>query len=746
MTSQGAARNLTNTPGVDEDHPAWSPDGQLIAYETDVEAEQQIAVRPVAGGAPRLLTQFHGGYFYTPVWSAAADALAVADANHSLWLLRPQGGTALLIARDPYAEIRDAAFSPNGRWLAYSVQRATGLRALHLRNMASGHDTDISSPMESDRNPAFTSDDRLVFISQRNEQPFVSDRDDETLISTLNSDGLYAVTLDGARSEDLAAVMTHAVALPVTPAVITSLVARGVQLYYQTRPPQLIDGDLAGADSALHALDLATMQDRVVVAGLSSSSLSADGTTVAYRRSGSWWLAPTRPPEAGAASAATKVTLTKLLATVDPRLEWADMFRNAWRLDRDVFFSAAMNGDDWPQVYSAYSRLLPRLGSEDDFLWLLGQMQGELASSHTFMGSGPAQGSADLPVHLGADYTLDPGTGRYRFTHIFRGDATREEFRAPLGALDVQEGEYILAINGHELEAPQSPEQLLAGTLGPIVVAVAATPKAARRELSVEPVNDETALRQLDWVTHNRVRVEQASGGRIGYIYLQDFDAAGSRDFIRQFYPQRDKQGLIIDVRWNLGGFTSQAVLDVLRRRVAGVFVNREGAVSPLPAVTAPGAMVTLMNYASSSDGDQFPFFFRQFGLGPLVGERTWGGVQGINQPWRLADGDFILIPKDALASTDGHWVIENAGVTPDIPVSAAPEETSGGADAQLDRALQTVLRLLSQHPSQESPAPPPLPAYPVEGAVPPANFSDGSEVGKPRRQRARHQSDSVRF
>ena len=272
----GAARNLTNTPGVDEDHPAWSPDGQSLAYATDVDGEQQVAVRSISGGAARTITRFKTGYVYTPVWSPDGTALAVADANHGLWLVSLTGGAPQLIATNPYAEIRDAAFSPDGQWLAYSTQRPTGLRAIHLRALPSGKDTVVSSPMESDRNPVFTQDGRLVFISQRNEQPFVSDRDDESLISTLNSDGLYAATLraearDGATglaaSIDIDGLMARAVALPVTPAVITSLAARGSQLFYLAKPPQLIDGDLAGSRSALYALDLTTLKNRVIAEG-----------------------------------------------------------------------------------------------------------------------------------------------------------------------------------------------------------------------------------------------------------------------------------------------------------------------------------------------------------------------------------------------------------------------------------------------------------------------------------------------
>jgi tricorn protease len=743
-----AGKNLTRTPAVDEDHPAWSPDGRTIAYETDVSGEQQIAVRPTAGGAERLLTRFTTGYFYTPVWSPLGDSVAVADVHHSLWWIHLDGRTPKLIASDPYAEIRDAAFSPDGKWLAYSTQRASQVRAIHMYELASGKDTIVSSPMESDRSPVFTPDGRLlIFVSQRNEQPFVSDRDDESLIATLNSDGLYAATLNrhtpsplvsptprGAPDKketmhiDVDGLMSRAVALPVTPAVISTLDARGSQLFYQTEPPQLIDGDLAGGKSALHAFDLATLQDRVVVDGLDNASLSADGAKVAFRCDGAWQIAPTQStgPNDGEA-----LDLTDLSTTVDPRREWAEMFENAWRLDRDAFFNEKMNGSPWQAVHDAYAKLLPQLGSQDDFLYVLGQMQGEIASSHTFMRQG-VDSDPRKPVHtalLGADYVLEPKSGRYRFAHIYPGDQTRSDLRGPLGqpGLNVKTGDYLLSINGHDLQAPADPNSLLNGVTGQVSLTIAPSLSAPRREVNVASVASETKLRRLAWIEKNRLEVDQQSAGRLGYVFMYDFSDEGSKEFVRQFYPQRNKAGLVIDVRWNYGGFTSQAVLDVLRRELAGVFINRERAMTPLPAATAPRVMVTLINDGSSSDGDQFPYFFRKFGLGKLIGERSWGGVQGINGPWGLMDGSSIRIPKDALASLDGHWVIENEGVTPDIAVAAPPEEALTGKDAQLMAAITTALEQLDRSPTKAIQAPNLLPAYPPAGNVPGASFKPGN-------------------
>ena len=240
----------------------------------------------------------------------------------------------------------------------------------------------------------------------------------------------------------------------------------------------------------------------------------------------------------------------------------------------------------------------------------------------------------------------------------------------------------------------------------------------------MHPLTDDARLRRHDWIDHNRAEVERLSGGRLGYVFVTDFGAEGSADFVRQFYPQREKDGLIFDVRWNGGGFTSQSVLDVLRRELVGVFVNREDALSSLPTVVAPRTLVVIANYGSASDGDQFPYFFKKLHLGKVVGERTWGGVQGINDDWTLIDGTPFTIPKDALASIDGHWVIENAGVVPDIFVSSAPNDALMGKDLQLEAAVTTAMDELRTRPPQRLRVPRPLPAYPPDGDVPGANFT----------------------
>jgi tricorn protease len=736
--AHGDVRDLTATSAVDEDHPAASPDGRWIAYVTEDEHAQQLAVRSVDGGAERMLTHFATGVLYTPVFSPDGRWLALSDAEHELWLQPFAGDAARLIVRDPVAEIRDAAFSPDGRWLAFSTTRPTGLRALHLYDLKLGRDIPISSPLESDRLPGFSPDSNtLYFVSQRHELPFTSDRGDDASVSTLKSDGVYATSLrvesaadqEAALQLELPGLMSRAVALPVTPARIVSLDARGSSVIYETRPPSLIGGELPGEASALHVLDVPSGHDRMLLANLDGHVVSADGLHILYQRDGMWSVA--HLDESGAD---TPIHVGGLELKVDPRAEWREMFEHAWRLDRDLFFSKIMNGTDWAHVHAAYIALLPRLGSRDDALYLLTQLQGELATSHAFI-VGQDADDRTAPVRtarLGADLERDPESGRYRFSHVYQGDPTRERFRSPLNnpktdgsGVKIERGQYLLAINGRDLRAPVDPDSLLAGLTEELTLTLAPSPDGPLREVQVRPLMSELNVRQYDWVESNRRRVSDLSDGRIGYVFMSDFEADGSEDLIRQLQGQLDKDGLVLDVRWNQGGFTSQAVLNLLRRRRAGGFINREGAIEPLPLFTAPPTMAAIANAQSASDGDQFPYFFRAFGLGPVVGQRTWGGVQGLKGLWPLMDGTGITIPKDSLATSDGRWLIENEGVTPDIEVDPEPDEAVTGRDRLLETAVADVLQRLDANPPSPPRVPAPLPAYPPAGSVPGANFSE---------------------
>ena len=697
VTPDGTARNLTHTSGVLEDHPVVSPDGRLLAFVTDAGGEQQLAVMPVAGGNPvRVLTRFRNGVLYAPRWAPDGSRLLVADAGKHLWLVDAAGGRTVQITVDPFAEIHDAVFSADGAWIAYSATRPNQLRAIHLRSLTTNIDTVVSPINESDHDPVFSGDgSRLYFVSQRREQPFVSDRDREGTVATIKSDMLFEVALRRSMATaDLAGATAHARAVAIDlKSGIAALERRGTSLFYRATAASGIGGDLPGETSGLRVFDTTTHADRLIAADVGGYVLSPDASTALVRRGDGWHLVAT----AAGATLDAPLPTKGLRIAVDPPAEFRAMIEQAWRLDRDLFWNPTMNGVDWQAVHDRYARLVPAIGSHEDFIYVLGEMQGELSTSHMFLGGGD---SGDPRPHvspglLGADFAVDAASGHYRLAHIYRGDPSRARFRAPLGdpALDVRDGDYLLAIDGQPLVAPDEPYRLLLGKQGRLRLTVARAPDQPGRIIAVDTTDDETEIRKLDWIAWNAALVDRLSGGKTGYVYLSDFDALGSEDFLRQFYPQADKAGLVIDIRDNRGGFTSQWVLDVLRRPLAGRFRNREGAVTTLPGAVAPRALAVVTNLFSMSDGDQFPFFFRQWKMGTVVGQRTWGGVSGIKGPWRLTDGTFITIPKDSLFAADGSAIIENRGANPDVVVDDVPADQAAGRDRQLEAAVAATLK-----------------------------------------------------
>jgi tricorn protease len=487
----------------------------------------------------------------------------------------------------------------------------------------------------------------------------------------------------------------------------------------------MISGPLPGEKPALHVYDLKQRKDATVVEGLSSYALSANGKKVLYKLEKDYIIANATAPGAagkdksgGDADGTKKLDLSHMRVLVMPTEEWAEMFNSAWRLERDFFYSPKMNGVDWPGVRAAYGRLLPLVGSRDDLNYLIGEVLGELSNSHTYVGGGD-----DMPeerreptAYLGADFALDAASERYRFATIYPGDNTRDTYRSPLTqpGVDVKEGDYLLAIDGVQLRAPVDPYSLLVGKQDMTVrLTVADTPTGKSRDVVVQPVKNELALREQAWIDHNREAVDKASGGRIAYIYLSDMSERGMDQFIRQFYAQIDKQGLIVDVRWNGGGFIDQMLLERLRRVLIGMDVNREEADVPIPGQLIRGPKICLINHYSASDGDIFPFYFRKYGLGALLGTRTWGGVRGIRGDWGLLDGGYVTIPEDALYGLNSQWVIENHGVDPDITVDDSPADWMAGHDVQLEAAVEHVLAALKEKPEPLPPPPPALPPYP---------------------------------
>jgi len=761
----GNTRDLTRSSNAREMEPAWSPDGAWVAYTTDRTGQPQIAIRPADGsGGETILTSRDAGSLYGPVWSPDSSRLAFSDSDHVLWILTVKDRALVKVDQDAREEIHDVSWSPDGLWLAYSKAGAedmgsdddasTYMGGIYLYSLKSGASTAVSDPMSNDYDPVFSPDgDALYFVSNRHPNPVWSQS--EFNVATLKMAGIYVATLrrdepspfaprsdEGAPEAgktkqpgswkpgasapiriDLEGLTDRVVPLPVPSGNIRELAAAAGRVYYRTEPISTLTEPLAGEQPELHVFDMKDRKDHVLAEPVDAFVLSADGASVLYRHDKAYTIATALPEKDAAkrASEAHTLDLSGMRVLIDPVQEWNEMFHEAWRLERDFFFSPKMNGVDWDGVRARYERLLPAMACREDLNYLIGEALGELHNSHTYVGGGDRLGTPSVPTGLlGVDFALDESSGRYHFSRIYGGDNSRNGLVSPLTqpGIGVRQGDVLLAVDGRELKAPTNPYSLFVNTLDRTVTLTVADDATGtnRREVTVKPIADELNLRLKAWIDHNREVVSAASGGKIGYLYLSDMEDVGMEQFISQFYPQTQKQGLIVDVRWNGGGEIDQIVLERLRRVLIGMSTNRERQRFTIPEQVMPGPMVCLANHYSASDGDIFPYYFKHYGLGPVIGTRTWGGVRGIRGYWPLLDGGYITIPEDALYGLDSQWIIENYGVEPDIEVDNLPGDVMAGKDAQLEKGIEVILEKLRQHPVALPPPPPLLPAYPPQG------------------------------
>jgi tricorn protease len=520
---------------------------------------------------------------------------------------------------------------------------------------------------------------------------------------------------------DLDGIESRIVALASPPAVIRGIDASKDAIYYSTSPIQGLSGPIPGETPAIHAYDLKDRKDKILLEGTDRFALSFDGSKLLYRADGGgptrFGIIDAKPPDAPHKLGDGAINLGGMRAEVDPPQEWKEIFNEVWRQERDYFFEASMNGVDWQKMHDKYAQLLPYVADRYSLTYIMGDMIGELSNSHTYVGGGEMPELHTVNVGLlGADYEVD-ASGWYRFKQIFAGENWDAQTRSPLTepGVNVKEGEYLVAINGRPLRAPQTPDELLVNTANDVVtLSVNSKPSAdGARKVVVKPIGDEFSLRELNMIETNRKKVDAASGGKIGYVYLPNMGDDGLNQFVKQYFPQIRKEGIIFDVRYNGGGFVDQLIFERLRRIVAAMGTSRNFGSAPLPGNTFYGYMACITNHYAASDGDFFSYFFKQYKLGPLIGERTWGGVRGIRGQMPLMDGGYITRPEFSIYGLDSKWLIENRGVQPDVVVDNPPDLVFKGKDPQLDKAVEMIMENIKAKPMKLPARPADLPTYP---------------------------------
>jgi tricorn protease len=749
--AKGPVRNLTATADVRERMPAWSPDGLTLAYLSDESGEYEIYLRPADGsGQPRRLTEGLGGWIYSLRWSPDGKHLLVGNAALSLLLVDTDRGRIKTIDQGITGPVTDGTWSASSDWIAYTRPESNGFRSLRLYELKSGKVHPVTDDFTSEGNPCFDSEGQyLFFTSARHLNPTLGGFDLHPLWA--NRDGIYLVTLradlphpfppeadtvkvgggdddddadkgndeDKAKDRgkdrkrgkdagseplriDLDGLADRMVALDVTPSNYFGLRFADGKLFYLDRP--FTPGGGRGNQSATTSLkfyDLKEREEKTVLAKLSSYVMSADGKKLLYRDGSTLGIVAAKADQ----QPAEKPLRTKdMKALVDPRAEYRQMLREAWRLQRDFFYDPNLHGVDWNLMWERYSELLPYVSHGADFTYLVGELIAELNAGHAYARPG------DRPRHprigtglLGCDFALDERSGRYRFERVLTERDWNSDTDTPLfgPGRTVAPGEYLLAVNGTELRAPQNPYSLFIDQVGEqITLRVGPRPDGKdSREITVVTIRSEAPLRYNAWVEHNRRRVDELSGGKIGYLHLPNTAVGGQQGFARGYYPQLRKDALIIDERYNGGGFIPDFFMNILRQRLVNLWRPRYGQDWRTPGTAFLGHLAMLSNAYAGSGGDALPYYFKFYELGPVIGTRTWGGLVGISRTIPLLDGGNVTFPEFGIYSLDGEWVVENYGVDPDIHVDNLPHEVIAGRDPQLEKAVEVLLERIAREP-----------------------------------------------
>jgi len=743
--AKGDARDLTNTPGVHERHPVWSPDGESIAYFSDQGGEYALHVRSAdAKGKVRTYKLAGAGFYESPAWSPDSGKIAYVDNSWTLWWLDLESGAVRKVATEPIqgpAELRSlrAAWSPDSKWIAYALGNLSAYRTIYVYSLAKDESRAVTDGMSDATEPAFDASGKyLYFLSSTDAGPSnhwfnLSGRElraTRALYLALLRKGMpspFAKESDeekaGEKKEDekpgpvkidFDGLGRRLLPFPVPAADNRRLAAGGPgQVLYLSQPPPQ-PGQQGGA--ALMRYDLGQRKGETLLSGVNDYRSTPDGKKALVTTDPETWSIVELAP--GADAAKGKLNLDAAEVRVEPRAEWAQIFDEAWRINRDYFYDPNMHGADWPAMKKKYAEFLPYVTTSDDLYRVIRWMLSELTVSHGWVAPGDPPFEAKAAIGgglLGADYEI--ANGRYRFRKVYEGAAWWPEMRAPLAApgVDVKAGEYLLAVRGVDLRPPTDVYAPFLNT-GDESVEITVGPNpdgSGARTVTVEPLrglDEELNLRHLDWVEGNRRKVEKATGGRVAYVYLPDTAGRGYNYFRRYFYAQLDKDAVILDERYNGGGAWADAYLDPLRRPFSSYWAMRHGADYRSPSAAILGPKVMLINEQAGSGGDGLPWVFRQSKLGLLVGKRTWGGEVGVLGYPPLMDGGEVTAPNFALWSPEDGWAIENEGVAPDVEVEQWPADLAAGRDPQLEKAIEIVLEELKKNP----PARPQRPPYPV--------------------------------
>jgi tricorn protease len=764
---KGDVRNLTNSPGTAERDPAWSPDGRWIAYFSDESGEYALHLRDQTGrgDVKKIALAVPPSFYYSPTWSPDSKKVAFYDKRMILWYVPIDKGAPVRIDESlgGGATTMAPAWSPDSRWIAYAKMLKSWMRAVFVYSMDDGKSVQVTDGLSDARHPVFDANGKYLYftastnigptnsgldmsaypmlptrsvyvavLKKTDPSPFAPESDEEKVAeekaadADKKADDKPAATPAAADEKSAAAkkeppktvididgIGQRILGLPVPERNIAGLAAGKANTLFIAEAPLVTRAMPTSGPMALtiQKYDLEKRKLDKVVEGVSGFDVSANGEKMLYRQQQNWFIASTTQPVKPGEG---RLKTDDLEVRVDPVAEWAQMYREVWRLERDFFYDPNHHGLDLQATARKYEPYLKSVAHRSDLNYLFGEMLGELSVGHLYVSGGDTPEVKRVPGGLlGCDFTVE--NGRYRFARVFSGENWNPNLRAPLTqpGVNVQVGEYLLAVNGRDLTAAENVYGRLENTAGKSVL-LKVGPNADgsnARDVTVVPVASESNLRYLAWIEGNRRKVDTMSGGALAYVHLPDTAGGGFTNFNRYYFAQLDKNGAVIDERFNGGGSAADYIVDALKKPVMSYWAARDGMDATTPAGVLQGPKVMITNEFAGSGGDLMPWMFRRMKVGPLVGKRTWGGLVGIGGYPALVDGGSVTAPHFAFYSPESQWEVENHGVAPDIDVDLEPAEWRKGRDTQLEKAVEVAMAELKKNPPKKV-ARPPYPKY----------------------------------
>ncbi len=764
---KGDVRNLTNTTGVHERSPIWSPDGRRIAYFSDESGDYQLWIESQDGkGEPKKFKPSGAGFYESPAWSPDSKKIAYVDNAHALYWIDVSTGASRKVAGDyfygPNKTLRPA-WSPDSKWIAYAINNQALIQTVFAYSIDQNKSFPVTDGLSDASQPVFDRSGKyLFFFASTNAgpinnwftlenvdlhatqsiylavlrkdlpSPLVKESDEEKPGAEASGKGdsdEKAEKKEDKKDEpgktdvksdekpkpppkveavriDFDGLSQRILDLPVPAAELSNLQPGDAGQVFFLRT--------ADEKNALQRFDLKDRKTETLLPDVEDFAISADAKKLVYKAKDTWAIAGTSGKKIDTSEAKT-LKMDAIEVRSDPRAEWPEMFEDAWRINRDYFYDPGMHGLDWKAIHDRYAQFLPHLTVRQDLNRVIRWMLSELSVGHSYITN-----FGDLPEPktvpgglLGADYTVE--NGRYRFAKVYGGLNWTPELRSPLTepGVNVKKGDYLLAVGGKDVKPPANLYSFFENTSGKLIeITVGPNPDGkGSRTVSVVPIATELALRNRDWVEGNIRKVDAATGGRVAYVYVPNTANLGYTYFTRYFYPQAYKDAVILDERYNGGGSVADYYIDVLQKKLISYWSFRYGSDMKTPSGSIQGPKVMIADENAGSGGDLLPWMFRKFEVGPIVGKRTWGGLVGILGFPELMDGGAITAPNIAFWDPDKGWTVENEGVPPDVDVEQTPADVIAGKDPQLERAISIVLAELKKSP----PVSPKRPAFPVK-------------------------------